>query len=891
MNYIEPEEPIHLVYSKKQGILTKPVISSLTMKQLCSSCEKYFCLSSSGQVFTISNMTLSRLTTSVAIKKICSNKETVLFVAELGVYYQGYDLLSSDFSYTIKPIESLCQVRLVDAGIGLTHASATDDLGNLYLWGSVYNAPHPVASSKVFTCTKVACGDFITCLTTTGGYFYTYGWFNTLDAKLTPYSFPELERYFIIDFCIGPGFCAVVTEEGLVLAFDAGQDLLPLRTVSNFASIWAFNNGILVHTGSNVFKWQGTCIKDWQLEVFSVKNKFNVLGEVNGGIAVQGSVNWELKKEKIESVEKLMSPKMMSNEKKSYFQYFPQDNTYNKLLEYRKQHKIAGNILQFFTPIIMPVIKSTWEKLKKYSEEQILIQKTQVLSELPACILKVSQKFRYLKLNFALYKLACFARAQARKQKEISQIKKKQFQTRAGKLLETLKKLLSKEKVKHGKEILKIIDFWVSARKQKLSALKTFLAYSKKGDKKKSIFAFFIWAEVYYKSVELLKGLSKIRKIFIKKLGEFAFRHIKSFHFYRSLKLNKLKRAILLLYKKTFIQATLCYFSKWSKIGIKSSIRKEKSAPLYRSLAKNIFSVLIHKYKSLIKFGFLSISATFLQKKLIRQYRNPILYFSTVISKIICRLKFSTFTSIQRLREKSSFTLNLDVSDRLSNLLFVTERLYEDQIRFCFEVFKKIMFKRKFLKNNTLGATHEQVLTFFDNREEFENPFLLNQTVPKLQLNTLEKPSKPPISNRTKNPYIKLPPKQPQRSGSFKDSPSREDSLSRRKNYDNQLRKKIKNIEKFSPKAAETKSVEKLLAKKTPKRKYIEVHSHRDSPKNSEDFFKVSLAVLGLRKFLEKNEFTLMLATFKILKSCFKYSKNPYSRCFRYSPDKSNIFN
>lgn len=887
----DPEHPIHLVFSKKQGIITKPVISSPIMKQLCSSCEKYFCLSPSGQVFTISNLVLSRLTTPVIISKICSNKETVLFVAELGIYFQGYDLLSNEFSYIVKPIEALCQVRLSDAGIGLTHASASDELGNLYLWGNVYNTPQPVASSKIFTCTKVSCGDFITCLTTTGGYFYTYGWFNTLDAKLAPFSFPELERYFIVDFCIGPGFCAVVTEDGLILAFDAGQELLPLKSLINVLGIWAFNSGIFVQTSGSVFKWQGGSIKEWQLEVFCIKENFLVLGEVSGGLAVQGIVSWELKSERSESLEKLLSPKMMNNEKKSYFQYFPQDNTYNKLLEYRKQHKIAGQILQFCTPIILPVLRSAWQQLRNYSEQQKLLQKTQVLSELPLCMLKVSQKFRYLKLNFALYKLASFTKAQARKEVEIFQIQKKHAQTRAGKLLECFKRLLAKEKFKHGQQILGIIKYLVSIKKQKLAALRTFLAHSRKGDRKKCVFAFYIWAEIYYRSVEVQKGLFKMRKVCVKKLAGFAIRLIKSFHFYRSLKLSKLKRAISLLYKKTFIQATLWYFYRWSKIRIKSSVRKEKSVLLYKSLAKNIFSVLFHKYRSLIKFGFLSISATFLQKQLIKKYRNSILYFSTVVSKIICRLKFSSFTSIHRLRERSSFTLNLDLSDRLGNLLFVLEKMYFSQIQASFEKLKKALPKRKFPKNKTLGLAHEQTLTFFNNKEEYENPFILNQTVPKLQLNTLEKTSKPPISNRNKRTYIKIPPKQPQRSGSFKDSGSREDSLSRRKNYDNQLRKKIKNTEKFSPKAVETKSVEKILVKKSPKHKYIEVHSHRESPKNNENYFKVSLAVLGLRKFIEKNEFTLMLATFKILKSCYKFSKNPYSRCFRYSPDKSNIFN
>jgi hypothetical protein len=512
---------------------------------------------------------------------------------------------------------------------------------------------------------------------------------------------------------------------------------------------------------------------------------------------------------------------------------------------------------------------------------------------LPVLIAKVIQKAIYLDFSFAFEKIFRFTIAQVREEAEDFEINVNKARSRREKFFECFKKLKNKEIVRYGEIFIGSIKFLLKIMKKRENSIKKIFIYAKKADRSAVSLKFYKWLLIYERSLDLFKASHIFSHLFLKKHGGHAMRLLKSYHFYRKFQLSKLKSAILLLYKRRYISSIIKPFNKWSQIGIKSSVLKEKSLSLYKSLAKNIYSVLHLKLRSSLKFSFSHLLQNSLHKKRVKLFRNPFLYFSTVFSKIICRLKFSTFSILSRTREKTSFTINLDSSGRLTSLGFVIEKIYSEQLRHAFEKLEiSAKLKKKLKKNVKNEDFHEQTLTFFNSPpDDYQNPFVLNQTVPKLQLGNVENMKKPPISSRNSKYYVKVKPKPPSRSGSFTANDNREDSLSRRKNYDNQLRKKIKDLDKTSQRHNSVKSVEKLLAKKPPKRKYIENRGERETPKNNEEFFKVSLAVLGIRKFFEKNEFTLLMSTFKILKTCFKYSKNPYSRCFRYSPDKSNIFN
>ena len=836
------------------------------------------------------NGALTRIQFPAPVRKICGSRETVLFVADQGVYYMGFDLLGNDFSYSPRIIESLAQVRLKDVSVGLTHAAGIDELGNLYVWGGAYG--HPQLVSKVFTCYKVRCGDFVTCVATSGGYFYTYGWFSALDPSLNPYSFQELEKYFVVDFSIGQNFCVVVSDEGALITFDSGHNLLPLRTVAGFHSIHSVSNGIFVYAAGNIYKWIGLSLKEWQFEALAVKGGFRIIGESKGCFLVQGELDWEVKTEigHSDSLEKIMSPKSISMEKRVYSQYFPQDNTFNKLLEYRKQHKVTEQVVQFIKPFCLPVLRFTWDKIRRFSQHRCLVSQTRVLSELPVLLVKISQKIVYLNTNFAFEKIESWTKAQIRKEVEVKHMKNSQIFNRREKFLECFKRLQIKLRLRFGDVLFGLFKSSAINTKKRENAVKKILSYFKRTDRSAVSLKFYKWLLIYGQSTDIQQAFFTLNRLFTKKLGGHALRLLKSYHYYRKLQLNKLKLALSLLSKRFYIQSTIKSFNKWCEIGIHSSLRKQKSFSLYRSLAKNIYSVIHHKYKSTTKSALSQIFSFSASQKLRKLYRQPILYFSTVISKVHIRQKFSTFSVISRLRDKNSFTMNLDSSNRLASLCFVTEKIYSDQVKFAFEVLENF---NKSSETRSYEDTHDQTLTFFNQpATECQNPFILNQTVPKLQLNRSEHVKKPPASSRNSKKFFKVPPKPPSRSGSgsFSGNANREDSLSRRKNYDNLIRKKIRN-EKGGQKET-GKSMERILVKKPPKHKFIESKDgKRESPKHNEEFFKISLAVLGLRKFIEKNEFTLTLATFKILKTCFKYSKNPYSRCFRYSPDKSNIFN
>lgn len=884
------EYEIFQVFPKKPGLFTRFLTKSTIIQEICFSCEKFFLLTPNGQVFNLIDGSSTRLQFPVPIRKISASRETVLFMPDKGLYYIGFDLLQNEFAYAPKMIDSLAQVKLKDVHVGLTHAAAIDKLGNLYVWGGAYGPPQLV--SKVFTCSKVRCGDFITCVATSGGYFYTYGWFSALDTSLNPYSFQELEKYFVVDFSIGQNFCVVVSDEGALITFDSGHNLLPLRTVAGFHSIHSISNGIFVYAAGNIYKWVGVSLKEWQFEALAVRGGFRIIGESKSCLVVQGELEWELRSEigNSESLEKIMSPKSISMEKRVYSQYFPQDNTYNKLLEYRKQHKVTGQVVQFIKPFCIPVLRFAWDKIRRFSQHSCLLSQTRVLAELPVLIVKVSQKIIYLNTNFAFEKIELWTRAQIRKEIEVKYIKNSQAFNRREKFVECFKRLQVKLRLGFADLLISLLKICEVNMKKRENAAKKILSLFKKTDRSVVSLKFYKWLLIYGQSTDMQKGFLVLNKLFTKKLGGHALRLVKSYHYYRKFQLNKLKLALSLLSKRSYIQSTITSFNKWCLIGIHSSLRKQKSFSLYRSLAKNIYSVIHHKYKSTTKSAFNSIFTYSTSQKLKKLYRHPILYFSTVVSKVHIRQKFSTFSIISRLREKNSFTMNLDSSNRLSTLCFVIEKIYSDQLKFTFEVLENY---NKSNEMRTYEENHDQTLTFFNQPvTEYQNPFILNQTVPKLQLTHMENLKKPPSSSRNSKKFFKVPPKPPSRSGSgsFSGNVNREDSLSRRKNYDNLIRKKIRN-EKTGHKET-GKSMERILVKKPPKHKFIESKEEkRESPKHNEEFFKISLAVLGLRKFIEKNEFTLMLATFKILKTCFKYSKNPYSRCFRYSPDKSNIFN
>ena len=214
---IEIEETIQLLSHRKSSFLPLTLGKFPQMKSLIKSSEKYYLLSHYNQLFIYQSDSISRITLPIKIAGISGNNKTILLLGDIGVYYIGNDLLSANIVYTANVIEGLEQVKFLQASIGLVHASGIDELGNLYIWGGPHGSPHLIESSKVFTTAKVVCGNTITCVCTGGGYLYLFGGFNSHDIDNIPYTLSELEKYFVVDACIGDNFCGVLTEDGSVL--------------------------------------------------------------------------------------------------------------------------------------------------------------------------------------------------------------------------------------------------------------------------------------------------------------------------------------------------------------------------------------------------------------------------------------------------------------------------------------------------------------------------------------------------------------------------------------------------------------------------------------------------------------------------------------------------
>ena len=190
--------------------------------------------------------------------------------------------------------------------------------------------------------------------------------------------------------------------------------------------------------------------------------------------------------------------------------------------------------------------------------------------------------------------------------------------------------------------------------------------------------------------------------------------------------------------------------------------------------------------------------------------------------------------------------------------------------------------------NYLVFENDDQVLTFFNKIDNQPNVFE-GDNLPKLQLEDLGKAKKPPASGRRpmKIKGFKAA-KALSRTGSYGGSLCREDSLTRRKNYDAQLKKKQKNFEKFAKCEEEYKET-KLLNKIKPKKpKFIEIkkRDHVASPDQSDFSLKISLGVLSLKRFYDRSFYNKTRSAFKDIKDFYNYTKSSNQRYLRHFSEK-----
>ncbi|OMJ93802.1 hypothetical protein SteCoe_3125 [Stentor coeruleus] len=914
------EQTIQVISSKKGSLSYKNLGKYPSMTSLCQSCDRYYFLSISNQLFSLQISSISRISIPSKVHRIASNKETTLILTNVGVYYIGNDLFGVTFAHSAKPVKDLEQTYLIEASLGKSHAAGIDDLGNLYIWGPNHGYPKPIDSAKAFSASKVACTDHVTCVCTSGGYFYIYGWFGVPETSLSPFALPELEKHFIIDLCASGGFCGLLTEDGIVLAFDENKDVVRMPSSGNTSQIFAFSYGIFAFSGFYMYKWHGNVVRDWQLEVYKSSGDFRVLGEVYGGVGVQGECSFEYQKT-LEAYQLsydsqgfftksrenpfnicyatqspmmslnstacnlMISPKSLASPVKQslYSSLFPGEDTFMKLLSYRKQYQQSGIVVQVIRPIIIPHLKFALDKIKKAAKTKHLLSKTMLFTFLPSVSERLLKKCYVVNTSFGFLKIAEFARFKKRKEEEKSWVLKNKYRVRIEKFEGIAKKMRLKEKYCYGECLMKKIREVNEKEKNKIRALedlsrirwrKNFVLLKKTKIK---------WVKFCKSQLYWEKGLKIIHKVAMKKLGTYSFKQLKTYHYIQSLKFNKLKSAIKLVSYKAYINQILHYFTAWCRVLYTFNANKEKSYKIYNCLGKHIFAVISHKYKSHMKFALQKLHSSAYISKLIKSYKNPLLYFTTVMSKIFCRLKFSTFSSIQRSKEKAFLALNINSADKLHNFMFLINQMRKQQLKYALDGLKEIKTEDLTISCGTLEEMQDQTTRFFRNLDSgSENAQGNSQIVPKLPLQMIKSKKKPPTTMRHAVMEVKkVPWKAPNRSGSYTGLHTREDSLSRRKNYDNQLRGKIKTSEKTMKKPDLPRPNMNLIAKrkksKVAETKFLDMEKNEDFIENNDTFFKYSLGLLALRRLWEKTTFAFILFSFKILKSCYKYSREPYS--------------
>lgn len=904
----QPELPIQVLEHAKGKISSSPISTLEPLVSVCYSMSKCYVLSSSYVLYSLHKKALSKIPYTQTITKIYSSSKTLLLLGTIGVYYVGLDLFTSNVTYSISPVQGLEQLTLSEASISNTHAAGIDDLGNLYLWGGVQGAVHSVDSSSLFSSYKVICGNNATCVVTNGGYVYIIGEFLYDSPVGVPYTLPELEKYFIVDVCIGNDFCAVLTEEGAVLGFDRTKEIVRMPGVTGLKAIVAYGKGVYGISAQSLYRWYGSVLNSWELEMYSIQGELKILGNSDKGIVTQGNFALELVKtiepykisyetlNLVASMQEskdnlvnnyLISPKALVSPIKNnlYKSFFASSDTFTKILGYRKQNQQTEGLCKAINPLVLSKLEYVWERLRIYNENQAALNKTFSYIQLPVLIDRIVDKTRFIHLAFGFEKINRFSKEFFIKEIEKYRDYNANYRYKNEKIDLVARKIAIKAKQRFAKVFIGIIKTVIKKTTGKIKSSKKIVYFDRKVEKLCLKKYFYRWVALNHYVLTYSKALNAVCELALRKQGYHAFKCLKAFRLVKNLKITKRKSVLKSVLKKSYIKDISLYYNIWSKLTYNLNAKRHVSKKLYTSLSKNIYTIINHKLKNNLKWSFASLESVFINWKLIKQYKNPILYFNTVVSKIICRLRFSVFTSVYRVKEKPGVSVNLFYLEKINSMWFILQKKYFDGVKVLFSVQESYDASIGKIKNTSVLDNPDQTMTFFRRPEDSDE---LRDKIPRLKLKIPKYVKKPPIScnNHPKIPS-QTPWKAPNRSGSYGGASSRDGSLTRRKEYDTQLRKKHKNNEKFFNKNDDSRSSSKALKNKPKKMKLIELKPRSSSEINKTTAPKISLGILALKRFITKNLFTKTLLSFKVLKTCYLYSKSNQSKCFKYNPENN----
>ena len=288
--------------------------------------------------------------------------------------------------------------------------------------------PSIVEDAKIFSSKQVVCGDAYTCVCTQGGYLYLYGAIGTVHPKrlqspqaspqkkiTAAYTIPELEKYFCTLVSGGLNYISILTELGEVFVVDECRDLvkLPLSEGVVIKQLASTNFSLygLTKQGKTLYEWalrkaenSSLCtLANWSAKVYQLADDYSskiclfssksdyisftfketpnkpprLLGTLESTLgpykrsefaiklceSVSENINYELSPE---------SPSRWRDRRTSSFEdlerlYGSNQDTIEKIIQVRTQHKQSEKLIESLSPPLHPLIKSVFRKLKRFS--------------------------------------------------------------------------------------------------------------------------------------------------------------------------------------------------------------------------------------------------------------------------------------------------------------------------------------------------------------------------------------------------------------------------------------------------------------------------------------------------------------------------------------------
>lgn len=253
---------------------------------LPSGCRLHYIVDEEGEVWRVEedSVTLLERPKGVGVRQLACGGDVLLLVTVEGVVYvQGKDKAGSGVMGGLEEcmdfvrLQGLAGVSISQVAMSSSHCAALDsnfhtDTGQLWTWGSgpqlgrstpAHLPPAPVPSARAFTGKKVACGQTLTALITTGGFLYLYGEIGGHERGIRqslrslregigsnqtqkPTLLPGFREKYVENAEVGGNFLVVLTDLGEVYLFDSCLDLvrLPTETGTKITTIGLLDEGV-----------------------------------------------------------------------------------------------------------------------------------------------------------------------------------------------------------------------------------------------------------------------------------------------------------------------------------------------------------------------------------------------------------------------------------------------------------------------------------------------------------------------------------------------------------------------------------------------------------------------------------------------------------------------